>query len=300
MPISSGVTSATQTGGNVGAMLPGSQATGASLAQGGVQAPAIPQFNMGGVQGSTDPTYQNIIGMLSQAPTSQVNTIMPYLQSLFGQQGSMAQGMFQQQGAQGAAQAQSSAMARGLTGSSIEQMGMGQAYASANQGYDQFMMNAMTNLGSQYASLAGADIQAQTGMRTNLAQAMGQEMTNEQQQRQFEQMMQESRAQEGRSHLAGQQSALMGMGGSILGGAAAGLMMPSDIRLKKNIKKIGNALGLDIFSFEYEKEGHSDLDLPSGEHRGFMAHHVAEKYPDAVSVNRGYLQIDYSKLPVVA
>lgn len=247
--------------------------------------------------GPTSANYNDIIGQLSKPMQSQTNMVMPYLQALYGQSDSMARRAFDAQGAQGAAQAQSNSMARGLTGSSIEAASMGAAYNAANAGYDQFMMNALQNLGQNYMQMAGFDIGQQNQQNMNLASAMGSEMTNEQQQAQFEKMLQENIAQAGRNNLRDQQGQIIGAGASIIG---SGIRAFSDIRLKKNIQKIGRALGLDVFSFEYNSDGREHLRLPPGKHMGLMAHHVAEKYPEAVSVEQGYLTIDYSKLPLVA
>ena len=63
----------------------------------------------------------------------------------------------------------------------------------------------------------------------------------------------------------------------------------SDIRLKKNIKKLNRrADGLNVYEFEYIWGG--------GRQIGLMAHEVQGIYPDAVSESGGYLMVNYSKV----
>lgn len=286
MPISA-------TGGNATQFNPAAAMTPAAGGSPQAGMPGLPSFDFKSPSTPTDPTYGNIISMLTQSPTSMTNTVMPYLQSLFGQQNSMASNIFANQGSQGAAQAQSNAMARGMTGSSIEQSGIQGAYAQANQGYDQFMMNALGNLGQSYMTAAGQDVNTQNGMYQNLAQAMGQQMQSQIAQSEFERQLQAGiQAAQNQS-----QSNIWGGVASGLGAIGGGLLAHSDIRLKKNIEKIGEREGFPVYSFEYDQDRAPELELPLGKFVGFMAHHIAEKYPKAVSVVRGYLMLDYSKLP---
>jgi len=63
----------------------------------------------------------------------------------------------------------------------------------------------------------------------------------------------------------------------------------SDIRLKKNIKKISTRPdGLNVYEFEYIWGG--------GRQVGLMAQEVQGVYPDAVSESGGYLMVNYSKV----
>jgi hypothetical protein len=63
----------------------------------------------------------------------------------------------------------------------------------------------------------------------------------------------------------------------------------SDIRLKKNIVKIGTRPdGLGVYEFDYIWGGPRQV--------GLMAHEVQDVYPDAVTERDGYLMVNYSKV----
>ena len=76
--------------------------------------------------------------------------------------------------------------------------------------------------------------------------------------------------------------------GMQMGGGKAGSLF-SDIRLKKNIKKISTRPdGLNVYEFDYIWGG--------GRQVGLMAQEVQGVYPDAVSESNGYLMVNYSKV----
>lgn len=78
----------------------------------------------------------------------------------------------------------------------------------------------------------------------------------------------------------------MQMGGGKAGGFGN---LFSDIRLKKNIKKISTRPdGLNVYEFDYIWGG--------GRQIGLMAQEVQGVYPDAVSESNGYLMVNYSKV----
>jgi len=63
----------------------------------------------------------------------------------------------------------------------------------------------------------------------------------------------------------------------------------SDIRLKKNITRVGTRPdGLGVYEFEYVWGG--------GRKVGLMAQEVLGVYPDAVGESGGYLTVDYGKV----
>ena len=87
---------------------------------------------------------------------------------------------------------------------------------------------------------------------------------------------------------------LFGLGGSIAGaagkaGSIASLFAMSDIRLKRDIVRIGTgSIGVPLYSFRYLWD-----DAPQV---GYMAQEVAEVMPDAVAVMpNGFLAVDYAK-----
>lgn len=81
---------------------------------------------------------------------------------------------------------------------------------------------------------------------------------------------------------------LFGLGGSL----ASAAIMASDIRLKENIKYLGQENGHRIYKFNYI----SDPDkIP---YRGVMAQDVLEIDPEAVLMNGVYLAVNYTKIGV--
>jgi len=77
--------------------------------------------------------------------------------------------------------------------------------------------------------------------------------------------------------------------GQVAGAALAGSQfMPSDIRMKEDIKLVGKSpMGINIYNFKYLGDDKT--------YQGVMAHQV----PQASSVNAdGYLMVDYNKLDV--
>lgn len=84
------------------------------------------------------------------------------------------------------------------------------------------------------------------------------------------------------------------MGLANLGIQAWGMF--SDRRLKSNIKFIGEESGIRKYKWTWNKLAEA-LGL-SGQGHGVMADEVEESHPDAVSIQDGYLIVDYQKLGV--
>jgi hypothetical protein len=222
---------------------------------------------------------------------------MPLYSQLFSTQtGALAQNE-QLQAQQGVAQAQSSAQQRGLTGSSIESGGMQAALTGAQNAYTQGYASLLGNYVSQYAGAASSDVSNQQTYYNNLASALGQAYSSQVEQSQFASQLGEAQSAASSQANATQNAGIFGALGSIGGGVGLGLAL-SDIRLKKNVREIGRKHGLKVYSFEYDRDRCPALRdrLPAGRFIGFMAHHVAEKYPEAVSLLKGYLAIDYNRL----
>lgn len=71
--------------------------------------------------------------------------------------------------------------------------------------------------------------------------------------------------------------------------ANAAMMFFSDSRLKRNIKKIGQRIGLSLYEFEYLWSPQKVV--------GYMAEEVRDKYPCAVKTHpSGYLMVNYGVL----
>ena len=206
------------------------------------------------------------------------------------------QPLFAQQGQQGAATAQSDAMARGLTGSSIESSAIQQAYTGANQNYSQYLAGQLNNLVPQYSQAAQFDISQQRNYQTDLASAIGQQLASQIQQQQFSQQLNAMLQQAGMTSNAQLWSGIAGGLGALGGGALqAGAF--SDIRLKRDLRPIARWNGMTLYDFRYISHTKIPLwDLPAGPRVGFLAHEVAKKRPDCVRLDRGYLSVDYPKL----
>ena len=84
---------------------------------------------------------------------------------------------------------------------------------------------------------------------------------------------------------AGKNGLLGGMGSAL--GSFAGSKF-SDARLKENITPAGEKNGFNLYDFNYIGE--------PDRYRGVMAQEVAETMPEAVTINDGYLMVDYSML----
>lgn len=80
--------------------------------------------------------------------------------------------------------------------------------------------------------------------------------------------------------------------GNIAGLAQTGALLFSDKRLKKNIEKVGNVDGINVYEFEYKT-------IPDTRFKGVMADEIEEIMPDAVITNeQGYKMVNYDKLPI--
>ena len=260
---------------------------------GGMSFPSInlPSFNFQTPSAQTvnNPSYAGIMQMLTQQPTSAVNTVMPGLEQILGLQSQTMMPYFQSQTGQMMATAQSNAQQRGLTGSSIEQAGILGAQSAGQQNMNQFLSQQLGQLGSAYTGLATADVNTQNQMYQNIAQAMGQQMSQQQTLQMFQQQMQAQSAESSAANKSG-------LWGSVISGAGN---LFSDERLKIEKVPLGKVNGLTLYSYEYKQD--TLLDLPPGKHFGFMAQEVEKKWPSAVMEVRGFKAIDLVKfLPLMA
>ncbi len=241
--------------------------------------------------------------LANNAPPSLTSLLMPLYAQLFSGQTSALGQNEALQGQQGVAQAQSSAQQRGLTGSSIEAGAMQGALSSAQRDYTSAYSSLLGQYVGQYAGAAGQDVANQQTYYGNLAQALGQGYASQVEQSQFAQQLGDAGHWAGVNAKNQLTASLIGAGGSIASGglqgagAAGGFgALFSDMRLKKGVVKLGRRFGLDVVGFEYDHARAPHLDLPRGKFVGFLAHQVADKYPAAVRVDRGYLKVDYKVL----
>lgn len=96
------------------------------------------------------------------------------------------------------------------------------------------------------------------------------------------------------SALAGQQATAQGSSNAM--GLIRGLMsMFSDVRLKDNIRNIGEHDGLAVIEWTWNREAQIRYGL-TGISTGFIAQEVAVKRPECVGSKDGFLTIDYKKL----
>lgn len=86
---------------------------------------------------------------------------------------------------------------------------------------------------------------------------------------------------------------LLGLGGT-LGGAA--VMKYSDVRLKRNVKPLGERNGHKWYSWEWNSKA-ADLGL-FGTQEGVLAQEVEEYMPEAIHTLQGYKTVDYTMLGI--
>lgn len=221
------------------------------------------------------------------APQSLTNMIGPLLQQVFGTQGNIMQPLFQQMTNQNVASAQSDAMQRGLTGSSIEAASMGQARQGGSDAFSQYLAGQLNNLVPSIMGAGQFDITNQGNYYNNIAQAIGQQMAQQIQQQQFQNMI--------NSQPRGPSDFMQGLGmASQLGGQLGAAYLSSDIRLKENVTPLGRWHGMTWYSFEYKQD--TPFDLPKGLRVGLMGHEVYKHRPDCVTLKDGYFMVDYGKL----
>jgi len=97
--------------------------------------------------------------------------------------------------------------------------------------------------------------------------------------------------QSGLGSLIGTGLAMAGKVGAAYATGGASLLVPSDRRLKRNIREVGTQPnGLMLYEYQY-------IWGPEV-YTGFMADDVEKKYPHAVTVKSGYKMVDYSKVGV--
>lgn len=92
------------------------------------------------------------------------------------------------------------------------------------------------------------------------------------------------------AQLAGEQAQT----NTVIGGLAGLGQLFSDSRLKKNIKKIGQMAGFNLYEWDWNDLA-ADVGL-SGSSQGFIAQEVQKVRPDAIGEREGYLTVNYGAL----
>lgn len=226
------------------------------------------------------------------APQSLTDMLAPLISQIYGSQANALQPIFQQMTNQNVASAQSDAMARGLTGSSIEAANMTGARQQGSNAFTQYLSGQLNNIIPTLLQTGQTDISNQNQYYNQIAQGIGQQQSQQLQQQQFLDMLNANIGMAKSANTAGLESAGIGAAGKI--GAAALPLAFSDVRLKENIMPIGLFNGIPVYSFEYKQD--TQFDLPSGTRVGCLGHEVMEHRPDCVDIENGYLKVNYSKL----
>ena len=162
--------------------------------------------------------------------------------------------------------------------------GMGMGLNANQQAFQQAAYNQMQPINVINALRTGSQVQNPSFVNTpNQAATAGPDLLGAANASYQNQLAAYNAQQAARSGFMG---GLMSLGGSL--GAAA----ISDIRLKKDIKKVGKLRdGINIYSFKYINH----KDLPKGEHIGVMAQEVEKVIPEAViTMADGYKAVDYA------
>ena len=157
------------------------------MAEGTGGLPGLPKIDMAGNKPiQTDVSAKNIFDLIKQGATESYTSVLPYIQSQFAAQSQAAApqiaGM-RESGEIQAAQAQSDAGARGMRGSDIEAAGMSGARMEAGKREAEFRsklaMQEAQFMAESIMTTYGYDIQQNTQLYTNLAQAIGQELSQQ-------------------------------------------------------------------------------------------------------------------------
>jgi len=259
--------------------------------------PAIPNVN--GMD--TGASYENIIKAIKSMGDvpSLSQSLVPQVQGILSDQGQFLApqiNAIRDRGEGLAANAQSDATARGIRGSDIEAAGMagarGMALGEEANLRGQFGMNQSNQLIDVLTKAMSGDLESAKQLRLMLSQAMGQELGS---QRDLE-MFRQSSADAREAAAAANKAALWGAGIGAIGAGAGAAAKYSDVRLKTDIKKVGNADGLDIMSWKWNGEA-KKLGL-KGRSVGVLSRDMEKTFPQALGrMKNGFRTVNYAALP---
>ena len=239
---------------------------------------------------------------IGAAQTADFNAQMAQLQPLEQEQTEQEQSQLANQGISTGSQAYNNGMytVGAQQNNAAEQaLSNAQAYGAQANSTALSDMGAVNSLATQqqtqpineYSSLmGGTQVQAPSfqGAPSSSSPSASVPMAGNELEQQYSQQMQAYNAQVASNNSASQ--GLFGLGGSLGSAAITGAMMSSDIRLKKDIKKLGKmSSGLPFYSFKYIGETIEQI--------GLMAQEVIKIFPEAVSrAENGFLMVDYAKV----
>ena len=190
----------------------------------------MPQVKMAGNQNvQTDVSSKNIFDLIKMSTAQSMTSALPYVQSQFAQTSQNVApqlAAIKQSGEQAAAMAQSDAGARGMRGSDIEAAGMAGARQTATQQQAELvgkLAQQQSETMAQYIMQAyGMDIQSNSQMYNNLAQAIGQELSQQREIQMMEQQLALAKKQMKENSKTSILSSVIGAAGSIGGGIMGG------------------------------------------------------------------------------
>lgn len=193
--------------------------------------PGLPEVKMAGTQNvATDVSAKNIFDLIKQGTSQSMTSALPYVQSQFAAKSSAAApqiAAIKQTGEERAAVAQSDAGSRGLRGSDIEAAGMAGARGDAAKLEAEFRSNLAIQeaqfMAESIMKSYGFDIQQNTQMYNNLAQAIGQELVSQREMEMREKELALAKKQMKANSKNSLISALIGAGGTLGGGYLEGL-----------------------------------------------------------------------------
>jgi len=173
-----------------------------------------------------------------------------------------------------------------------------QGLQDLNNNYDANKMNYMNDYTNRYTNLLN-NAQNGIGNLYNLANGQSQNaLSSSNATNTMAQQLYQTQA----SMYNTQQQANAAMASAAMS-AAGNMLKPnvvvSDIKTKKNINKIDEINGINIYEFEYKTNEYPEL--PIGKQVGVIAQEVEKLIPDSVINTDRYKMVDYSKvLPLIA
>ena len=157
--------------------------------------PSLPNVNFQ-LPSNTAVSPTNIFDLIKQSTSQSMSSVLPYVQAQYNSQSANVAPQaaeIARRGEENAASAQSNAQARGMRGSDIEAAGMANARAESSnqiaQLYSQLAMQQAQQMAQSIMTAYGYDVEANKEMFINLAQAIGQELSQQRELSMFNEQM---------------------------------------------------------------------------------------------------------------